>query len=549
MKSGLDKLRGEVDRSSVAGVLAVRTGAIPAIGADLTFDQVELDPWLPSAIPPITDLPKNLGWDAHLRLAAKRASLRSETIANLAIDAEAQNGRVLLHRLDGTLRNVHVGASGVIGEDGRLSDGKLNLATTDASLFADLVPARWRGTPALWRGPGALEITGSGPPNSLALRLGLDLADARLEAQPTLDLESANWSGSLTLRHPGARRLLAMLGLFGPGTTPDNAAWLGEGSLSAVAQVRGSPDRLAVDSFDLRAGALHAGGGISIEGAGAIPRIAGRITAETLPIPLPDPQATDPLPFAALHGWEASLRIEAGEVLAGLMPAVQNLACDVSVSAGVLRIERLTARTDGGALSGSLAVDSEASPPALLVDASLKDAIIAGPLFDLPLDLKNGRAEGSLRLTASGYSPAALLATLAGGGRLTVSEGTLIGFDLAKVQETVGHAETGDFPVIEAALRDALSSGTTAFDRLDLDASAASGSISLRQGRLSAGTGQAAFAGTLALPTGSLDLSAAIRPAIAEGPEIGLHLTGPLSSLRSVPELSGVARWLADHTQ
>ena len=310
---GLDKLRGEVDRSSVAGVLAVRTGAIPAIGADLTFDQVELDPWLPSAIPPITDLPKNLGLDAHLRLAAKRASLRSETIANLAIDAEAQNGRVLLHRLDGTLRNVHVGASGVIGEDGRLADGKLNLATTDASLFADLVPARWRGTPALWRGPGALEITGSGPPNSLALRLGLDLADARLEAQPTLDLESANWSGSLTLRHPGARRLLAMLGLFGPGTTPDNAAWLGEGSLSAVAQVRGSPDRLAVDSFDLRAGALHARRRHFDRGCGAIPRIAGRITAETLPIPLPDSQATDPLPFAALHGWEASLRIEAGK--------------------------------------------------------------------------------------------------------------------------------------------------------------------------------------------------------------------------------------------
>ena len=249
----------------------------------------------------------------------------------------------------------------------------------------------------MWRGPGALEITGSGPPNSLALRLGLDLADARLEAQPTLDLESANWSGSLTLRHPGARRLLALLGLFGPGTTPDNAPWLGEGSLLSGGTGPGSPDRLAVDSFDLRAGALHAGGGISIEGAGAMPRIAGRITAETLPIPLPDPQATDPLPFAALHGWEASLRIEAGEVLAGLMPAVQNLACDVSVSAGVLRIERLTARTDGGALSGSLAVDSEASPPALLVDASLKDAIIAGPLFDLPLDLKSGRAEGKLK--------------------------------------------------------------------------------------------------------------------------------------------------------
>ena len=126
-------------------------------------------------------------------------------------------------------------------------------------------PSAWRATPALWQGAARLDVQVAGPHEALAPDVRLALADAQLEASPTINLKSGEWTTTLALRHPGARRLVATLGLpeqEGLHGLPD---WLGDGSLSLVAHLAGGPGRLAADKFDLTAATLHASGDLAVD--------------------------------------------------------------------------------------------------------------------------------------------------------------------------------------------------------------------------------------------------------------------------------------------
>jgi AsmA-like C-terminal region/AsmA family len=545
----IDKLRGDLDGSGVTGVLAVRPGRPPAMSAELNFDRLDLGQWPPlDARRLLEPFRTAAGAKADLRLSAKQAVSRGGIVQGLTLDVALDGGGLSLRRAEGTVEGVRVSASGTVGEGGRLTDGVLRMDTADAGPLGRLLPARWRGTPALWSGPAALTVNAAGPADALTVHLGLDLADARLEAHPTIDLGSGQWSSRLTLRHPGARRLIASLGLLRPFGSPAMPSWIGEGSLSLLAQMDGAPDRVAANSFDLTAGELRAKGDLALDNTREEPRLTGRIEAERLPLPFVDLRAPDPLPVAVLQGWQASLRVEAGKLLADLSPVLDQLAFTAEVAGGALRIERMTARLGEGTISASAALDGRASPPALALDASLAGAAITGRLLDAPLDLSAGRAAGSLSLTASGFSPAALLATLGGSLHLAVSEGVLVGFDLTRARSAVAGAEAGEPGPLEAALREALSGGATPFDRLDLTADLSRGNLRLRDAALASDAGEVALTGTVGLPGGTVDLRAVLRPAVPNAPEIGLRIAGPIGAPSRTPELAATALWLAERT-
>jgi uncharacterized protein involved in outer membrane biogenesis len=208
-----------------------------------------------------------------------------------------------------------------------------------------------------------------------------------------------------------------------------------------------------------------------------------------------------------------------------------------------LRLEQFSANVGSGALSGSFAIDAAAEPPALSLQASLSNAAIAGPLADASIDLLSGRADGTLQLSASGYSPSAILATLGGRGALTVTEGAVSGFDLFRAKLAV---EKPDPKSAEAAASSALNSGATSFDRLDLSVSLEHGDLSLDAGLLSAIAGEAHFTGGMNLATQVLDLRVALQPALPSPPEIVIHLTGPLDRPSRTLELANLARWMAE---
>jgi hypothetical protein len=540
----LSQLAGSVDDAPMSGSIGVKRGDPPGLTVDLTLDRLSLGAWLPADPPGLADLSRLASrFAAELRINIRHAALNGSTIDGLMLDAATEAGSILLRRLEGNALGAHIIASGMLGATGVVSDGILSITTPDATRIAELLPDTWRATPALWQGPAKLDVQAAGPQEALALGLQLAVADARLEAKPTVDLRSGEWSGTLTLRHPGARRLVTTLGLpdqLRVAALPD---WLDEGSLSLIARATVTQDRLAVDGFDLTAAALHASGHLTVDQTGAEPRLTGLLHIDALPLPLLNGSSDVPLPFRVLHGWQGELRLTAGSLLVDSRPVLRDASAALTVMNDTLRLEQFSANVGSGALSGSFAIDAAAEPPALSLQASLSNAAIAGPLADASIDLLSGRADGTLQLSASGYSPSAILATLGGRGALTVTEGAVSGFDLFRAKLAV---EKPDPKSAEAAASSALNSGATSFDRLDLSVSLEHGDLSLDAGLLSAIAGEAHFTGGMNLATQVLDLRVALQPALPSPPEIVIHLTGPLDRPSRTLELANLARWMAE---
>ncbi|WP_264714609.1 AsmA family protein [Limobrevibacterium gyesilva] len=546
----VDSLAGVLDNTTVSGGLTVRPGGQaaagrPAIGAGLTVDRLDLDPLLPATLPGLADIPALLSaFDLDLRLEAKQAMLRGVALSPLSLDAAAENGRLTLRKLDFTTASgAHVAASGTLVEGGRIAEGRLDAQVPRNTLPNSPLGAWLNGmlperlgflaidTASLWRAPATVQVLASGAPATLGLKVTADIGDLRLEAQPTLDLPGMKWTGAVTLRHPGAPRLLEALGITGA------PAWLGDGSFSLVAQMSVGGGRIAADSFDITAATLHAGGALALQHTETGSSLTGRVTAEALPLPLPYLRSPDPLPVGLLSGWQMAVKLEAGRVLLGELPALEQFAAALTLSDGLLRIEGLTAKLGGGALSGSASLDSRAVPPVLAADARLTGAVLSGPLFDLPLDLTAGTLDGSASLTAAGHSPAALLATLGGNLRLAVQGGMLSGVDLVRA--------TGD--LTEAGVQAAFAGGSTPFDRLEATARIGLGRMTLDQAQVTAPSGTIVLTGGTDLPAATADLHLLARPAVPDPPELGLHLNGPFGALRRTPELAGLIRWRAEH--
>ena len=590
----LDRIEGLLDGAAVNGELRLwpRT---PAIVASLELAKLDLDPWL--AEPPARPAETGRGFDVDLRLRATTARLHGEEIRAVLLDAALQAlprapdqpgvlpggsaGRVTLRQLEATIRGVHLVASGTVGSGGRLTEGKLQATTNDASSLAELLPPAWRPAEAFWRGPVSLNAQLAGPADALGLKLTVDMADARLEAQPVIDLRGGKWSGPLTLRHPGASRLLGLMGLSG------SEAWLGEGSLSVVAQLSGgqgpiqpniaAPDngsqaasvqlfggpraivqvgRIGAEVLDLTAGQMRLAASFGLDLAGDVPSLTGRIQADRLTFPAPLWRDTKPLPFALLRGWRASLPVTARQLQIGRGSLLTQAAGSFGLADGILRIGPVTATLQGGALSGTLVVNTALEPPTLALTAALADATAihsndpaedAAALGGMPLGLLAGQVNAAADLTAAGHSPAAMLVTLAGGMKLDVTQGVLSGFDLFRVTRTVAAADPHARAAAEAALRVALGDGVTNFDRLAIAAEAQSGTLTLRDSTMTATAGNADISGSVELDGHGLDVRILLHPAIEPPPELAIRLAGPWEKPRRSVELAGFLRWLGEH--
>jgi hypothetical protein len=555
----LDGLAGRIDGAAVTGSLRVVGGAHPGFAVDVATDSLALDPWLSDeAVGNAAAAPGRWlghggvtaligGETAQVAVRAEQATLRGLPIEGLAIDAAASaDGRLTLRQLAGTARGLRLSAAGTIGEDGRVADARLSLSGPSAAPLAGLAPAGF-GTPALWKGSIALAIQGGGPPSALAIGIALDLGDGRLEAQPVIDLNNRAWRASATLHHPGAARLLGMLGLSAPPDVTGVNNWLGEGSLSLMGQFSGAPGsgpwgRLAADSFEVTAGTLRANGQLAVDGR----QVSGHVVADILPVPFPDATSQTPLPLAGLHGWRGGVQVQAAQVVAGPLTLLDNAAMTVSLAGDVLTIAGLTGRLADGQLTGGASLNFAASPPALTAAVALHDAAVHGQADDLPVELLSGRLDGTAALTATGYSTAALLATLSGTLHATARDGALAGFDLFGAARAIGTADARAPAETEQDLRAALQDGTTSFDRLDIAGEAAHGLLSLTGAQLQGPAGHAQAQGSIGLTDGTMDVQVALAPSVQGSPIVGLRLDGLLTAPSRQIELAAASRWLAE---
>jgi hypothetical protein len=545
----MSDIAGDVDGSRLSGSLTLRGGARPAIGAGLTLDRLDLDPWLPARAPPLGAMPNAFsGFDAELRLSAKRATFHGVALAPLTLDAGAEGGKLTLRSLEAQVAGAHLSASAALAPGGLLSEGRLDLQAPQAKPLIALLPPRLAflgyEAPALWQAAGAVQVLGSGAPDRLSLSVSAELGDLRLDAQPIIDVAHDTWSATVALRHPGAPVLLRALGFE---RAPD---WLGEGSLGLTAKLVGAGNRITADTLDVSAGALHATGALALDGMGTMPSLTGRLDAETLPLPYPDLRVSTPLPLAGLLGWNAAVQVKAARVTAGGAPVLRDVAANAALSGGMVRLDALTGRLAGGALTGHAALSvSAGKPPELTGEFQVAGATVGEGAFGLPVDLSSGKLDAAVSLSATGYAPDALLATLGGTLAMTVANGTLQGVSLAGLVPP----RAGEAGLPDAAVKAALAGGATPLVRLSVAANAARGIVTLGGGTMTTPQGHAELSGEINLPDRSLDLDVAFRaerPADAPAgapppPRIGVRLTGAINAAQRTPELADLIRWRA----
>ncbi|MCR0984740.1 AsmA family protein [Roseomonas populi] len=531
------ELSATLDGTRISGAGVLRFGARPALGLGLTLDALDLEGWLRPGLDWPTASRLLGGIDANLRLATERARWRGAVLERASLDAALENGRLTLRRLAGALAGGDLSASGtaLLGASPRLSDAVLDFSARDGRALLALLPGGWPDATRLAGQPITLRATGGGPPEALALQSSAELGEARLEANGTLDLPGRRATGNLTLRHPGAPRLLDdVLGLGGDGLAP----WTGDGSLSLIAAGMAGPQGLSAERFDLVAGTLRAGGALALALDGPRPRLNGRIAAETVALPAAPWQGNDPIPFGALRAADAELVISIARLEPAGLPAARDLRARLRLKDGTLALDEVEAGLDPGTLRGSAALDATGDAPRLSAGLSLRGAGITGPLLGLPLDIMAGEADADLRLSATGSSPAALLGTLSGEISLSAHRGTLSGLDAAAAGRA---AAAGD----EAALRAALSAGETGFATLSLRAALAAGRATLAEGTATGEGVALSLRGEVDLARSALDLAAAEKPADPV-PEVGIRLTGPAAAPRRVPDLAAWLRWRAE---
>jgi hypothetical protein len=540
----LRHVAGTLDDTTVSGTLGVKRGEPPTLSVDLSFDRFEIDSWLSGSVPLLGELSKAPSpLDVELRLSARQAIWGDEPIRRFAVDAALEAGNVWLRRIEGTVRQAHVLASARMSDGGQVSGGKLAVTTADATPLAELVPSPWRATPALWHGPAELTMQFAGPQEALSVAAHLALGGSRLDADSVFNLKADTWDAAVALRHPGARRFLAALGLAQWSGWRSVSNWVGDGSLSLVAHIARAGDRFEARDFELIAPDLHARGNLSLDEKGSEPLVSGQIVADDLAIPLPSGASNVPLPLDVLRGWRGDLRVRTGGLSLGAGPPLRDASATLLVSGGTLRIEAVTAQLGSGRVSATLICDAAEDPPAVSLRAKLADIGLAGQPDPVPFDLVSGHAEGNMTLAASGFSPSALLATVHGQLAANVSEGSIAGFDLFRLKRAV---EDHDPTTAEAAARDALLSGITSFGELRLLASIAHGEVTLDEARLTAVSGEAQASGSMQLGDGRLDIRIDLQPSVPHPPVLAIHLTGPIEHPNRTTELAALARWMAD---
>jgi hypothetical protein len=532
------QLGGNIDDSAVAGSIGFRNGKPPAIVADLSLGYVALDGWLPAwpLEPP--------HFDAALHLTIDAATLAGNNIRNATIDGTIEDGTISLRHASAVVDRVILSAAGTLGKDGVVSNGAFTLEASDGARLQAALPQAWQATRALWQGPVKLAVQGAGPLDALSLGIRLNMSDASLDARPVVNLRNGQWNGELTVRHPGAPRLVSAIGLPERLGLPNLPQMLGDGSFSLTARLSGTPNTVSAERFEMAAGDVRLAGKIAFDASGALPRVSGQISTDTLSLPLPNGGSNVPMPVGMLHGWTGELGVATGKLLIGSGPELRDVKATIAVTGDALRIEQLSAGLDGGTLTGGGVLNASASPPLLVLQARLNGVAIGNALTGAPVDVKAGSLSSSLDLSASGYSPATVLATLAGHIAVTISNGMLVGFDLPHMQTAM---ENPDAAALETAAGEALAGGTTAFDELRLAAVIDHGDLVLEAARMKGGSGEANASGDVNLPTQMMDMRIVLRPSASRPvPDIAIRLNGPLDHPQRTPELAGLARFVAE---
>ena len=295
----------------------------------------------------------------------------------------------------------------------------------------------------------------------------------------------------------------------------------------------------------MTAGALRAGGTLALGLGKGAPALTGAIVATVLPLPAIPVRSRDIIPFAALRGWSADVQAQASTILIDRAPSLTDFAARLGLADGKLSITNATGRWSDGALHAEATLNASADGPPTLSLSSVFNSATEQDGAAYPFALVRGRFDAVADVRATGYSPAAMLDGLDGKVALTAHDGTLSGLDLTVLGQALG--ESSSAASLAVAVRNALSHGTTAFDRSWLRApTIARGAVTIEDAGLSGSVRAGPVVGRADAVGHDARRSSGRAPVGGGCPGVRRHPHRPArGSGTRVPEMAGVARWVA----
>lgn len=401
----------------------------------------------------------------HVQTLAVRAGTLHYNDMPLALNLEAEL----------TLGNAEPTLSAVPAEPQQVLRG-----TAHGDFRKDAFQLRLQSTGALpWEAEAA-----QGTP--VAIKLAASVGRASLDfdgtAQDLLHLNGLN--GAFRVQGPSLAAIGAPLRLTLPTTPP----------FQANGQLQRSGARWTLALQQARVGASQLSGAFAFDAAARPPRLSGTLKGTLLKLvdlapavgaPLPGdgtaPRTkvlpTRPFDLAALRAMDADVQIAIEQVDANtrLLEPLRPFAAHLQLTAGVLTLTDIDARTAQGHLGGTLALDGQQDRAhwvaALHWDGvQLQRWLHQTRTAGMP-PYVTGQLQGHATLQGSGRSTAEILSTLQGDIGATVEQGTLShllveagGLDLA---ESLGvYAEGDNALVLDCALADLAVAGGTLRPRL-----------------------------------------------------------------------------------
>jgi hypothetical protein len=522
--------------SSVTGDAAFNFAAHPVFRAALSVDHLALP--VSSAWPPwgAAKLPAILGaMNIDLDLQAGAVDLPFVSLTHAVMQAHIGTAGIALHHFAADLPGLHLDVGASVAPDFTLADAHLDATSNEAAAL----PAAWRIPPGLWHGPFHLALTASGPPRHIASVARADLGDLRAEAEGHIDTIAPRLTATITVRHPGTPRLLASLGL------PDTQRWLDNGSLALQAHLSVSPGHVHAADFSLAAAALHAGGEMDADFSGPHPIVSGRIEAPSLTLPRFDARSQSPLPFATLAQWQGQIQLHAGTVSWGASTVATEASANLAGGFGVVTAFVQQAHIAGGQFAGALAIDTTQSAPLLLARGELAAAAPDDLPSPSPLAFKGGTVDLTTDLSAAGYSPLALLATLSGDAHTTLHGSALAGVDLPQLTKLL----TARGPGLRGALIGAMANGDTGPLTGDAPETLRQGAVTIGQTRLAGDAGSVDIEGSIDLPARTSNLVLRFQPAVANPPVLGLRLAGAWDGGKRAVDVRPALVWAGEGTE
>jgi hypothetical protein len=522
-------LTGSMDGVPMSGGFDLAFGGRPNFAATLSLDHLFLDDWLGGhgwgRGMALAEAAKSFtGVETALHLRAGSASWNGQDLHDVAVDAATGAAGLKIDHAAAGFANATLDFAGVLGPDGTLADVHGHIVTKDAAALLAKLPPDWRWAPGLWQGEADLAFSADGPPDAVSLQLRASADDLVTEAESVRDTVSGAAQTTLTLRHPGAPRLLASLGV------PGAEHFLETGSFALLAHLHSLPGHVQVQDFSLDAASMHLGGHGDLDLSGTEPGFDFDVQSASLALPDLATLRSVKLPASKFHG---QMRLSAQDVAVGGALVAHDLEASLTSEAGLVLADKLTARLAGGVFAGQWALDATLEQPAMALRGELTGLDLAGIFPSMPVSLDTGKADLSLDVASAGQTGSAILAHLSGDMGFTLHDAHMVGFDLNRVDTLLATRGRSTRPALMQALTQGSSGGFSGSGTISM----ASGKLAVSDMNVSSGDGVVSATGTVAMPAGAIDLLVRLTPAVSSPPHYALKLTGTAHDLKVQPDL------------